>query len=153
MMTSRRWINWFGRVLIGLVALFNVQCALAFLISPEQFAPGLELSGDVGSGMVRGLGILFLMWNVPYLVAVMDPIHRRSAVYEAVVMQSIGFVGESILLATFPAGHPLIGSTLLRFIYFDGSGLIALLLAAWITHLPAGEIKNGISAKPRAEKS
>ncbi len=125
--------TWIGRILIGLVLLFNVQCALAFIISPGAFAPGFELNGAVGAGMVRGMGILFLMWNVPYVVAVMNPVRYRVSLYEAIVMQAIGFLGESLLLGTFPPGHPLIQATVGRFILFDGCGLLALLLAAWLT--------------------
>ena len=125
---------WLGRACIGLVLFFNVQCALAFLIQPEAFAPGFELSGAVGAGMVRGLGILFLMWNVPYTVALAGPLRWRVSLYEAAAMQAIGFAGETLLLATFPPGHAAIHETVSRFILFDGSGLVLLLLAIGLTH-------------------
>jgi hypothetical protein len=125
--------TWAGRFLIGLVLFFNVQCALAFIIAPDVYSLGFELSGAVGAGMVRGLGILFLMWNVPYMVAMMDPVRRRISLYEAVAMQAIGFAGESLLLITFSAGHAPLRATVLRFIIFDGCGLVALLMAAWLT--------------------
>jgi hypothetical protein len=124
---------WIGRALVGLVFLFNVQCALAFLFVPEVYAPGFELQGAVGAGMVRGMGILFLMWNVPYAVALVHPIRWRVSLYEAIAMQAIGFAGEALLLLTFPAGHPSVEDSLGRFILFDGFGLLALLLSAWIT--------------------
>ncbi len=123
---------WFARLLIWVVLFLNVQCALVFLLVPEAYAPGFEMSGAVGVGMVRGMGILFLMWNVPYAAAAIDPARRRFSLFEAVTMQAIGFVGESLLLATFPSGHVLIQATLTRFILFDGFGLLALLLAAWL---------------------
>ncbi len=132
-MTCSNLRTWIGRSLIGLVLLFNVQCALTFIIAPEVYAPGFELSGAVGAGMVRGLGILFLMWNVPYMMATVDPVRRRISLYEALAMQTIGFTGETFLLATFPPGHALIQASVGRFILFDGSGLLALLLAAWLT--------------------
>ena len=49
------------------------------------------------------------------------------------VMQFIGVVGESLLLATFPAGHTVIRESLGRFILFDGSGLLLLALAAFLS--------------------
>jgi hypothetical protein len=125
--------TWAGRFLIGLVFLFNVQCALVFIIAPDGYVPGFELSGDAGAGMVRGMGVLFLMWNVPYLVALLDPVRHRVSLCEAITMQAIGFIGESILLAAFPPGHELIRVTIWRFILFDGFGLLALLFAAWLT--------------------
>lgn len=125
--------QWVARVLIGGVLFFNLQCALAFLFMPGIFTPGFELSGAVGEGMVRGMGVLFLMWNVPYVFAVIAPVRFRLALYQAILMQAIGFIGETILLVTFPAGHPAIRATVGRFIIFDGGGLVALLLAAWIT--------------------
>lgn len=124
---------WAARLLIGLVFFFNVQCALAFLIAPQSFAPGFELSGDIGDGMVRGLGILFLMWNVPYAVALVHPMRRRVSLYEAIVMQAIGFTGETLLLRTLPGSHPVLQSSIGRFIAFDSAGFAALLLSAVLT--------------------
>jgi hypothetical protein len=138
-MEERGWRIWSARGLVGLVIFFNVQCALAFLIAPLSYAAGFELAGAVGAGMVRGMGILFLMWNVPYLVAVSHPVRRRVSLYEAVAMQAIGFLGESLLLATFPAGYPLIRETVSRFILFDGAGLALLILAVAITRKYAGD--------------
>jgi len=132
-MTNQNWRTWMGRFLVGLVLLFNVQCALAFIIMPEVYAPGFEMRDAAGVGMVRGLGILFLMWNVPYVLAATDPVRRRISLYEAVTMQAIGLTGETLLLATFPPGHAVIQASVGRFILFDGSGLLALLLAVWLT--------------------
>ncbi|MBE0698458.1 MAG: hypothetical protein IH586_16195 [Anaerolineaceae bacterium] len=93
---------------------------------------GFELSGEVGKSIVRGLGLLFLMWNVPYFFALLNPVKNRLSLYEAVLMQAIGFVGESILLRSVSAEHAVIQTTVYRFIVFDGAGLAALILAAWI---------------------
>jgi len=124
---------WAARISIGAVILWNVQCAVAFLAAPRTYAPGFELSGLPGEAMVRGLGVLFLMWNVPYFVALLHPVRHRTSLYEAVAMQAIGLVGESLILWTLGAGHHLVSSTLLRFIAFDGAGLVALLVAVWVT--------------------
>jgi hypothetical protein len=124
---------WLGRILIGAVLVDNVQCAILFLCWPEVYTPGFELSGIPGAAMVRGLGVLFLMWNIPYAVALLDPLRHRVSLYEAVAMQAIGLAGEMILRWTLPIGHPQLQSTVTRFVVFDAFGLVALLLAAWIT--------------------
>jgi hypothetical protein len=93
---------------------------------------GFELQGEVGEAMIRGLGSLFLMWNVPYAVALWNPVRFHTSLYEAIAMQSIGVVGESILLALLTGEHPAVRSSILRFIYFDTAGLIALVTASLI---------------------
>lgn len=124
---------WLARLLIGIVFVVNVQCALLFLADPAAYAPSFELSGPPGEGMVRGMGLLFLMWNVPYAVALSHPARRRISLYEALAMQAIGFFGETLLLAGFPAGHPALVDAVGRFVVFDGAGLGLLVLAAAIT--------------------
>jgi hypothetical protein len=122
-----------SRLLIGIVAFFNLECALAFLLNPAGYAPSFELSGVVGTSVIRGFGVLFLMWNVPYVFAIWDPIHNRVSVIQAAVMQAIGVFGESFILAGLPAGHINLRAAIGRFIIFDGVGLIAILAAIWIT--------------------
>ena len=139
---------WISRLLVAIV-LFNVQCALAFLIAPQLYSSGFELDGAVGEGVVRGMGILFLMWNVPYVVAAAAPYFRRTSLLEASVMQAIGFVGESLLLAGLPGDHPVLHQTVGRFILFDGAGLAALLAAVWLTH----PLRIGILEKSHAGKN
>jgi hypothetical protein len=125
---------WPARLLIGVVFFFNVQCAVAFLAAPQAYAPSFELAGPAGEGMIRGLGVLFLMWNVPYAVALWHPFNYRVSLVEAVAMQVIGVTGETLLLAALPAGHDVIRLSVTRFIVFDASGLFLLLLAFWIVN-------------------
>ena len=73
------------------------------------------------------------MWNVPYVVALVNPIKYRTSLFEAIVMQSIGLVGESFILGTLPSEYWILRSSILRFIIFDGAGLIALIGAARLT--------------------
>ncbi len=113
----------------------NVQCALAFMVVPAAFAPGFELEGAVGEAMVRGMGVLFLMWNVPYAAAAWQPQKHRLSMLEAVIMQAIGLLGESAICLALPPGHALALASITRFIIFDGAGLVVLLAAAWITRL------------------
>ncbi len=132
-MTGQTARLWLARALIALVTFFNLQCAAAFLLWPARFTPGFELSGTAGSAAVQGMGLLFVMWNVPYLVALTHPVRRRISLYEAVAMQAIGFLGESLLLALLPDSHPALSATVLRFMAFDGAGLLALLAALALT--------------------
>jgi hypothetical protein len=138
---------WASQVLIGLVLIWNVQCAVAFLVFPDQYTSGFALDGVVGGGMVRAIGILFLMWNVPYAVAASHPHRRRVSLYEAIAMQTIALVGESLLLASFPAEPAIIRVTVGRFILFDGIGLAALLLAALLINKPRSEPNSVLSAQ------
>jgi hypothetical protein len=124
---------WLARLLIGIVLLWNVQCALAFLLVPATFAPGFELSGAAGAAAVRGMGVLFLMWNVPYAVALWHPVRHRVSLNEAVAMQTIGLIGESLILLSLGGAHPVAAGSVTRFIAFDGAGVVLLALAAWTT--------------------
>lgn len=134
MTADERTRLWLARGLIGLVFAWNVQCALAFLVAPESYAAGFELSGAPGAAMVRGLGVLFLMWNVPYAVALWQPIRRRVSLYEAIAMQAIGLAGESWILMSLGSQHPIAATSVTRFIAFDGAGLLFLGVALWATH-------------------
>lgn len=138
---------WFGRGLIGLVLAWNVQAAIAFLIAPGAFAPGFELTVPVGSAIVRGMGVLFLMWNVPYAVALWHPVRHRLSLYEAVVMQAIGLLGETFILWSLGSGHSAAVTTVSRFIAFDGIGLLVLFLAVGVTREIAKPITAGIRSR------
>jgi hypothetical protein len=128
--------SWIARLLIAVVVAWNLQCALVFLINPGFFAPGFELSGIPGEAAIRGLAVLFVMWNIPYLVALWDPRKYRVSLIEAVVMQVIGVLGESAIYFSIPAGHPALQASVVRFIVFDAAGIICLTAAAIISRLP-----------------
>ena len=121
-----RFIEILPRFLIGLVTFFNLDAAFAFLFYPQNFSGGFELSGDAGNAVIQGMGLLFLMWNIPYLVALINPFRYKVSLIEAVIMQAIGVIGETILLLILKGEHPLIKASVLRFILFDGGGLIFL---------------------------
>ena len=128
---SKKSRLWLARILISVVTVWNLQAALVFILWPGRFAPGFELSGVPGSAAVRGTGILFVMWNVPYLVALWHPQKYRLVLGMAVTMQLIGLLGETLLLLSLPDGHALLRTSILRFIIFDGGGLLLLLGAFW----------------------
>jgi hypothetical protein len=122
----------FSRLLIGLVILINLQCAVLFLVSPHNYMHGFGLNGIPGITITRGMGILFIMWNIPYIVAFLHPVKFIISLYESIVMQMIGVAGETVLYLSLPPGFQLIKTTAYRFIIFDSLGLLALLLALWV---------------------
>ncbi len=121
---------WISRLLIASVTVWNLQAAAAFMLSPQSFVQAYELSGAAGEAAVRGVGLLFLMWNIPYLFAAVHPVRHRFALSMALLTQSIGLIGESLILSTLSVDHAILRISILRFIVFDGAGLL-LLLTAW----------------------
>lgn len=117
------------RVLIGLVTFMNLQAAAYFLIRPADYAQGFELSGTPGNAMIQGMGLLFIMWNIPYIVALINPVKHFVSLIEAVIMQSIGVFGETLLFLLLTGEHPRLEASVLRFIIFDGAGLVFLVAA------------------------
>jgi len=126
---SNRTRIWIARGLIVVVTLMNLQAALQFMLRPQMYAPGFEMTGIAGEAMIQGLGLLFLMWNIPYIFAVVQPLRNFVSLVEAVIMQFIGVVGETLLLIGLPGEHPILEASVKRFILFDGSGLVFLLAA------------------------
>jgi hypothetical protein len=117
---------WVTRLLIAVVVAWNLQCALVFLLNPGVFAPGFGLSGIPGDAAVRGFAVLFVMWNIPYLVALWQPRRNKVSLWEAMAMQFVGVIGESLILLSIPAGYPILHASLVRFIAFDAAGVLAL---------------------------
>jgi hypothetical protein len=74
------------------------------------------------------------MWNIPYLVAIWHPQQNRVSLWEALVMQAVGVIGESLILFSLPAGHVILHASLLRFISFDVAGVVALLGAVLLAY-------------------
>lgn len=120
---------WLARLLIGLVVAWNIQAAIVFILTPQVFVPAYELSGDAGEAAVRGVGVLFLMWSVPYLFALCNPVRYRLTLTIAIIMQFVGLIGESYILSTLSAERVILRASILRFIAFDGAGLLFLVLA------------------------
>ena len=127
-MNHHRTALWLARLALAVVFFFNVSCALAFVVRPAAYAPGFEVSGVVGDVIVRGIGILFLMWNVTYPLAIWDPWHYRWLFPIVVIQQAIGVTGETWMLLTLPPGHATLATTGWRFVAFDSGGLVAMLV-------------------------
>jgi len=112
-----------SRVLIGSVVFINIQAAISFFINPAIYAPRYELEGLVGQSVIKGYGVLFLMWNIPYIIALYNPIKYKVSLYESVAMQFIGLIGESVIFWQLSPVFQTLHSSILRFIIFDGFGV------------------------------
>ncbi|MBW6471699.1 MAG: hypothetical protein K0B14_01125 [Anaerolineaceae bacterium] len=125
----------FASVLIGIVFMINIQAGIDFYFNPEKYTAAYELSGIPGEISVAGVGLLFIMWNVPYAFALWNPIKNKVSLIQAIIMQVIGVIGETALLYRFSVqDFPYLASSIKRFIFFDGAGLILLLLAGYLIY-------------------
>ena len=118
--------SWFARLAFAAVFVVNVQCALSFALMPEGFAAAYELEGVAGEAAVRGIGIAFLMWNATYPAFIAAPWRFRVLGWVILAQQAIGLVGESLLLLGLPPGHDVLAASVIRFIAFDGAGLLLM---------------------------
>ena len=108
------------------VFVMNVACALEFILRPGLYVGGFELSGEVGRVIVQSFGILFLMWNAAYPPVIWRPEKQRTLFAIILIQQWIGVVGESWLYFSMDASHAALRTTGLRFMIFDGIGLILM---------------------------
>lgn len=123
------------RVLISAVVIWNMQAASVFILNPTPFLPIFNLPGSSGPALLRSIGLLFVMWNVPYVFAAIHPHKWRICLWSAIIMQSIGVVGE-IWIRAQASAVPGIQDAILRFILFDLGGLILLVSAILLTYQP-----------------
>ncbi|NMC52694.1 MAG: hypothetical protein GYA48_03570 [Chloroflexi bacterium] len=124
-----------ARFLISLVLFVNLQAAVLFFISPQRYAPSFQLSGVTGPFVIQSIAVLFLMWTVPYFFAAINPIKYRVSLVQAVIMQIIGVVGESLIYLNLPEKLNILKLSLQRFILFDSTGVL-LLIAAFLLVRP-----------------
>lgn len=121
-----------ARLLIAVVLFFNLQSAVLFFLQPEFYMGGFGLEATVGRPVVRGFGLLFLMWNIPYIFALVNPLRHRISLIEAVIMQALALAGESAILWMDGPFTDVFRMSILRFIVFDGVGLVLLISALFI---------------------
>ncbi len=123
---------WVARLVVGAVFLMNVGCGLSFLAWPDRFAAGFEVGGVPGLVLVRALGVLFLMWNATYPLVILRPDKNQAMFAIVLVQQVIGLAGEIWIWLALPAGDAALQATGLRFILFDGIGLLGMVAAFWL---------------------
>jgi MFS-type transporter involved in bile tolerance (Atg22 family) len=136
---KKHWLVWISRILILIVLAWNLEAAISFMVAPVPYLAAFELNGLPGEIAVTGTGLLFLMWQVPYFLAVVSPVRFRVSLIEALVMQTIGLVGESILLTRITSDHAMLRSSITRFILFDGIGVVLLGVALALVCLRTGK--------------
>ena len=117
---------WIARAVVGIVFAVNIWCALSFILQPQVYTGNFELTGLPGETVVQSFGILFMMWNATYPPVILRPNTHRTLYSIILVQQCIGLAGETWLLFKLPAGHSVLYATGLRFILFDGVGLLMM---------------------------
>jgi hypothetical protein len=135
-MRRRTAAAWLTRLALGIVFSLNVSCAVAFVVRPEAYTQSFEVRGVGGAALIRGIGILFLMWNATYPYAIWSPWRQRSLLLIVIAQQAIGVAGETWMLLVLPPGHETLRASGWRFVAFDSAGLVALALTTavlWLT--------------------
>ncbi len=141
-MNNNTKVRIIASALMGIVFILNVQAGIDFYFSPQKYTAAYQLTGIPGDISVAGVGLLFIMWNVPYAFALWNPIKFNISLLQAIIMQAIGVIGESLLLNRVSSqDFPILKNSILRFIYFDGAGLFLLLIAGLIV---LQHIKNSV---------
>ena len=142
---TRRWYRTenLARLLVALVLVSNLYAALGFFFSPQAFTAAYELVGAPGEAALAGFGLLFAMWQVPYLVALINPLKQKLSLVEALAMQGLGVIGETFILLRIPPIHTVLRSGISRFIIFDLAGLALLAVSLMIINriIPENESK------------
>ena len=116
------------RICFCVVFLINIQYAFSFVIFPETYVSSFQLSGVEGVAAVRGLGVVFLMWNATYPAFIASPGRFVPLGWVIIAQQIIGLLGESFILSSVVSlsGYEVMASSILRFIVFDGTGLVVM---------------------------
>lgn len=120
----------FATILVGIVFLINIQAGFDFFINPQKYTAAFELAGTPGEISVAGVGLLFIMWNVPYVFACINPVKYSISLLQTIIMQLLGVTGETILYLRIPdQSHHLLKESIMRFMIFDFVGFILLVMA------------------------
>ncbi len=119
------------RICFCVVFLLNIQCALGFALFPGDYVASYQLEGPAGLAAIRGIGVAFLMWNATYPVFIVAPRKFKVLGWVVIVQQVVGLVGESFILVSIASmsGMELLRSSILRFIIFDGAGLVIMVIS------------------------
>lgn len=117
------------RFLILVVTAWNLLCAIQFVLFAQDYAPSFDLLPDVtGRAVIQSIGILFIMWNIPYVFAFLHPSKWFIALISAVLMQFTGLIGEIWIKSQLLHSQKMV-SSIQRFIMFDAIGVIMLVFA------------------------
>lgn len=133
---------WLSRFLILIVTGWNIQAAIFLFLSGHTLSNTLGFVGSSGRLLVSGIALLFIMWNIPYIVAAYNPYRYRISLFEAIAMQAIAFIGETILYLKMSDLPPELTQTLQTYMLFDGSGLVFLCAAAALVHVKTADARS-----------
>lgn len=129
--TSDNAAIWLVRVCFTIVFVWNVLCAVQFIGAPAPFVGAYQLSGIAGEAAIRGMGVVFLMWNATYPLFIYQPARFKVLGAVIVAQQLIGCVGEGVIWASLPSvGYEVLASSILRFMAFDATGLGLMLISS-----------------------
>ena len=129
-MNKTKYFHILASILVGIVFVINIQAGFDFFFNPQKFTKAFELAGTPGEISVAGVGLLFIMWNVPYVFAIVNPVKYSISLLQAIIMQLLGVAGETILYLRIPEqSHQLMKESIMRFIIFDFAGFIFLIMA------------------------
>ena len=117
---------WAVRLCFAFVFAANVQCALGFALMPEAYMGAYELAGASGRVATQGIGVAFLMWNCTYPLVIWRPARHRALAGVVLAEQGVGLAGETAILAGLPADHAALAGGIMRFVAFDGVGLVLM---------------------------
>ena len=161
------WAVWVARILVAVVFVVNVQCALRFVIWPDEFTAAFALAGAgfAGVAAVQGIGVAFLMWNATYPAVIASPLRFRALHVVMIAQQLIGLIGESFIYSAIPnslfarsgaaetaskavttlssTDYAALADSVWAFIEFDALGL-AMLVAAFVIAWWAGRTKKAV---------
>lgn len=117
------------RLVFTAVFVMNVVCALQFIVDPAAFVGAYQLEGAGAEAAVRGMGIVFLMWNATYPLFIVRPVKQKALGIIILIQQAIGCVGESFVLFALPADADVLAASIMRFTMCDAIGLVLMTLA------------------------
>lgn len=124
------WLGrWTTRITVSAVFLSNMICALQFLLWPDGYTSAYELSGDVGTAVIRSFGVLFIMWSLTYPAVIWQPERQRPLFTIVLIQQFVGLTGELCIWASIQNVHAVLSASILRFVVFDGIGLVMMMMA------------------------
>ncbi len=118
------------RVLILIVAAWNILCAIQFIVFAKDYAPSFDLTPDItGKAVIQSIGVLFIMWNIPYIFAIFHPHKWFILLICALLMQLTGLIGEIWIKSQLTLSYNMV-SSIQRFIVFDAIGLVLIFTSA-----------------------
>lgn len=136
MQPSKRALNislWALRIAFAIVFVWNVQCAVLFVVDPETYARGFGMAlsenpyADAATlSAVMGIGVAFLMWNATYPAFIVAPERFKVLGWVIVAQQLIGLVGELYILSIVSFSNNVCSLAIMRFVLFDAIGLLMM---------------------------